>query len=214
LLWQTKRNNQVQPALFSQRNIIITIILTCIIAVLASSTEVQAMFGFFKRHTVEMSPEVRGRITDGGKPVVGIQVARSLSYEGYQDGKEQLQHTLTNENGDFSFPAITVKSRMPGDIFGQNLQVQQIIYIERGENLYRLWNTSKLWEPIKPLSDLLVQLTGDLQNKEVQHLIDTSNHGGRARQSVSSICYWQSELISTYYNNNLISSYTDINSFD
>jgi len=162
------------------------------------------MFVYFKRHTVEMSPEVRGRITDEGKPVVGIQVARSLSYEGYQDGKEQLQHTLTDESGSFSFEPMIIKSRQPGDIFGQNLQVQQIIYIERGENLYRLWNTSKLWEPIKPLSDLLVQLTGDLQNKEVQHLIDTSNHGGRARQSVSSICYWQSELISTYYDNELI----------
>ena len=55
------------------------------------------MFGRFKLHTVEMSPEVSGRITDGGKPLSGVQVARSLAYDGYKDGKEQLEHTFTNE---------------------------------------------------------------------------------------------------------------------
>jgi len=211
LLWQTKRNNQVQPALFSQRNIIITIILTCIIAVLASSTEVQAMFGFFKRHTVEMSPEVRGRITNGGNPVVGIQVARSLSYEGYQDGKEQLQHTLTNENGDFSFPAITIKSRMPGDIFGQNMSVLQIISVKRNDKFYRLWNTSKDWNPVQQLTDLLLKLNGDLTNKEIHYEIETPDHGGRNQHIAFSICYWHDSHISGYFNHELITSYDEVN---
>ncbi|PMG41181.1 hypothetical protein BCU91_11090 [Shewanella sp. 10N.286.52.B9] len=169
------------------------------------------MFGFFKRHTVEMSPEVRGRITDGGEPVVGMQVARSLSYEGYEKGKEQLEHTFTNENGEFTFQPMIVKSRMPGDIFGQNQLVMQIVYVERGDKLYRLWGTRKVWEPMPPMSDLLLQLNGDLQNKEVQHLIDTSSYGGMERQNVSTICYWQGELISTYYNNELITSYAEVN---
>jgi len=210
LLWQTKRNNQVQPALFSQRNIIITIILTCIIAVLASSTEVQAMFVYFKRHTVEMSPEVRGRITDEGKPVVGIQVARSLSYEGYQDGKEQLQHTLTNENGDFSFPAVTIKSRMPGDIFGQNMLVKQSVYVEQNENLFSLWFTRKMWFPIEPMSNLLLKLHAELANKEVQYEIDATRFGGMSTQAVTSICHWKGEFIKTYYESELITSFQRI----
>lgn len=172
------------------------------------------MFGFFKRHTVEMSPEVRGRITDGGKPVVGMQVARSLSYEGYEKGKEQLEHTITNENGEFTFQPMIIKSRMPGDIFGQNQRVMQIVYVERGDKLYRLWFAHKTWDPIQPLSDLLLQLKGDLQNKEVKHLIDTTQFGGIPAQIVSSICYWQGELIDTYYNNELIASYEEINSIN
>jgi len=211
LLWQTKRNNQAQPTLFTKSNIIITLVLTCIIAVLASSTEVQAMFGFFKRHTVEMSPEVRGRITDGGNPVVGIQVARSLSYEGYQGGKEQLEHTLTNENGDFSFPAITIKSRMPGDIFGQNMLVKQSVYVEKGDNLFSLWFTRKVWFPIEQMSNLLLKLDADLTNKEVQYEIDTTRFGGMSTQAVTSICHWKEEYMTTYYNNEFISSFEEIN---
>lgn len=215
MLWQTKRNNKDQTSFFKRllwpRNLVISSLLICFLAVLASSTEVQAMFGFFKRHTVEMSPEVRGRITDGGKPVVGMQVARSLSYEGYEKGKEQLEHTFTNENGEFTFQPMIVKSRMPGDIFGQNMLVKQSVYVERGDDLYSLWFTRKPWDPIQPMSDLLLQLNADLQNKEVQHQIDTTDFGGMPSQGVISICYWQGELISTYYNNELITSYAEIN---
>ncbi|WP_159821992.1 DUF6795 domain-containing protein [Colwellia sp. 20A7] len=191
----------------------ISLFILCLtlIALFIYSMESQAMFGFFKRHTVEMSPEVRGRITDGGKPIVGMQVARSLSYEGYEKGKEQLEHTFTNENGEFSFKPMIIKSRMPGDLFGQNMLVKQSVYVERGEDLYSLWFTRKPWDPIQPMSDLLLQLNADLQNKEVQHQIDTTDFGGMPSQGVISICYWQSELISTYYNNELITSYAEVN---
>lgn len=223
LLWQSKRHSKIQNSLlkrpFWRHNIIVTFLMVLFIslftisslALSASSFEVSQMFGLFKRHSVEMSPEVRGRISDGGNPVVGIRVARSLVYEGYEKGKEQLEHVITDESGAFYFEPMVIKSRMPGDIFGQNIPVKQVIYIERGEHLYRLWNTSKVWEPIKPLSDLLIQLNCDLQDKQVQHLIDTSSYGGRVQQSVSSICHWQGDLISTYYDNELISSYDEIN---
>ena len=168
------------------------------------------MFGFFKRHTVEMSPEVRGRITEGGKPVSGLQVARSLIYEGYQKGKEHLEHSFTNDNGEFSFQPFIIKSRMPGDLFGQNHRVKQSIYFKRDGELYTLWFARKVTTPIEPLSKLLLQLNGDIKNKEVHHEIDTEAFGGMARQVVISICHWQGELISTYYKNELISSYEEI----
>ncbi|XQW83534.1 DUF6795 domain-containing protein [Thalassotalea piscium] len=206
--------NNTKSTFISQRNLIIIASFICFLAVFANSTEVQAMFGFFKRHTVEMSPEVRGRITDGGKPVVGMQVARSLSYEGYEKGKEQLEYTFTNENGEFTFQPMIIKSRMPGDIFGQNMRVKQSVYVERGDDLYSLWFTRKAWDPIQPMSDLLLQLNGDLQNKKVQHQIDTTKFGGLPAQVVISICHWEGELISTYYNNELITSYDEINSIN
>ena len=93
------------------------------------------MFGLLKRYQVEMSPEVQGRITDGGKPVAGMQVARSLIYDGYQQGKEQLEHTTTDTDGRFSFSPLIIKSRLPGDIFGQNMRIAQAVYVERDEQL-------------------------------------------------------------------------------
>lgn len=40
------------------------------------------MFGLFKSYTVKMSPEVSGRITERGKPLSGVQVERSMAYDG------------------------------------------------------------------------------------------------------------------------------------
>ncbi len=168
------------------------------------------MFGIFKRYEVEMSPEVRGRITNNGNPLAGIQVARSLSYEGFQKGKEQLEHTTTDADGRFSFKPLMVKSRLPGDLFGQNMLVWQAVYVEHDEQLYHLWSTHKIWHPVKPLSELLIQLNCDLQDKKVQHEINTLDYGGMSSQVVGSICHWQGERISTYYNNELISSYDEI----
>ncbi|MCP5078986.1 MAG: carboxypeptidase regulatory-like domain-containing protein [Psychromonas sp.] len=168
------------------------------------------MFGLFKRYDVEMSPQIQGRITDNGTPVSGIKVTRSLSYEGFDKGKEQLEYTTTNNDGQFYFTEKTIKSRKPSDIVGQNMRVKQSIYVEREDQLFSLWFARKIWKPIKPLSDLLLQLNCDLQAKEVQHEIDTSKDGGVAGQVVISICHWQGESISSYYNNELISSYDDL----
>ncbi|WDE00821.1 DUF6795 domain-containing protein [Thalassomonas actiniarum] len=190
--------------------IAIGVISIFLLALFIKPQEVQAMFGILKSYKVEMSPEVRGRITDGGEPVVGMQVARSLLYQGYKKGKEQLEYTTTDDDGRFSFEPMMIKSRKPGDIFGQNMPVMQAIYVERGEKLYHLWSTSKGWNSIKPLSDLLLQLECDLQNKEVQHLINALEYGGMSRENVISICHWQGEKITTYYNNEPISSYEEI----
>ncbi|WDE11271.1 DUF6795 domain-containing protein [Thalassomonas haliotis] len=210
-LFQKKHAPLIPALLHSGKfQLLIAIILLLLIILLLKPQEVQAMFGIFKRYDIEMSPEVRGRITDGGKPVVGMQVARSLSYEGYQKGKEQLEHTITDTDGRFSFKPLMVKSRLPGDLFGQNMLIWQAVYVERSEQLYHLWSTHKIWHPVKPLSDLLVQLECDLQDKKVQHEINASDFGGMSSQIVGSICHWQGEQISTYYNNELISSYDEI----
>ena len=76
------------------------------------------------------------------------------------------------KNGEFSFTKMVI-TRKPGSIFGQNMPVLQAIYVERDDKLYQLWYTSKVWEPVKPLSDLLLRLNADSQNKEIHHEVDT-----------------------------------------
>ncbi|WDD98484.1 DUF6795 domain-containing protein [Thalassomonas actiniarum] len=195
-----KKQTSVISALFHSRKFqfIIAIAVILFFTFLIQPQEVQAMFGIFKRYEVEMSPEVRGRITNNGSPLAGIQVARSLSYEGYQKGKEQLEHTTTDADGRFSFKPLMVKSRLPGDLFGQNMLVWQAVYVERDEQLYHLWSTHKIWHSVKPLSELLIQLNCDLQDKKVQHEINTLDYGGMSSQVVGSICHWQGARISTY----------------
>ena len=61
------------------------------------------------------------------------------------------------------------------------------------------------------INELMLRLVAELQNKEVQHEVDLTQYGGRDNQPIVSICYWKKELITTYYNSQLITSYEDIN---
>lgn len=88
------------------------------------------MFWPFKKYDVEMSPEVHGVITLERVPQEGMTVVRELFYEGYNKGKAILDETQTNEQGEFSFPSMTIRSRLPGDIFGGSLKVYQHISVE------------------------------------------------------------------------------------
>ena len=211
-LFNHKKHTFLVHALIHSRKcqLAIAIVACFLYVIFIQPQEVQGMFSIFKRYQVEISPEVRGRITDGGEPVADMQVARTLLYGGYQNGKEQLEHTTTDADGRFSFRSMVVKSRKPGGIFGQNIPILQAVYVERDAQLFSLWSTSKAWNSIEPLSDLMLQLNCDLQNKKVKHQINTTDYGGVPAQVVSSICHWQGELISTYYNNELISSYDEI----
>ncbi|WP_426360602.1 hypothetical protein ACPUVO_05340 [Pseudocolwellia sp. HL-MZ19] len=76
--------------------------------------------------------------------------------------------------------------------------------------MFLLWGASKHWRTAPPLNDLMLQLNADLQNKEVDQMINTSGYNTRNEQLVSTICYWQNEKVSTYYNNEVIISYEEI----
>lgn len=53
-------------------------------------------------------------------------------------------------------------------------------------------------------------MNAELQNKEIRHGVDTREFGGMRFQVVISICYFQGNQITSYYNNLQISSYADI----
>ncbi|MDP4536681.1 hypothetical protein Q3O60_10810 [Alkalimonas collagenimarina] len=63
------------------------------------------MFGWLKRTEVQWSPEIRGVITEHGKPVAGLKVTRTLDY----DNKVVNDHVVTDHEGRFSFARKTKK---------------------------------------------------------------------------------------------------------
>lgn len=183
-----------------------------LIAIFLYSMESQAMFGFFKKTEVQLSPPVKGRITDNGEPLSGVEVVRELFYSGYDKESAIIDYALTNTNGEFSFVEKVIKSRAPNDVFGQNIPVSQEIYIKKEgkDDIFLLWGVSKHWRSAPPLNDLMLQLNADLQNKEVDHMVNTSGYDTRNEQLVTTICYWKSKKITTYYNNEIITSYSEI----
>ncbi|CAG19480.1 hypothetical protein PBPRA1069 [Photobacterium profundum SS9] len=177
------------------------------------SEEAHAMFWPFKRYDVEMSPPVAGRLTDGGKPVVGVMITRAIFYQGYKDGKGQITTTFTDDTGRFEFDEMTIRSRYPGDIFGQNFPVSQNIYVgepEKGD-VHLLWAASKGVKSLPTLSRLMADLESDLDNPDYLYEIDTSDDGGRSFQVVDSTYFWQGDkMILTRVKNSATGEYEEL----
>jgi len=83
-------------------------ILLVVFAFLATTEATANMFGLFKKHDVHLSPAVSGKLSKGDTPLKGIAVTRSLTYD-----NEQIDTAVTDEQGQFSFPAISTASRSP-----------------------------------------------------------------------------------------------------
>ncbi|WP_049788914.1 DUF6795 domain-containing protein [Photobacterium profundum] len=189
----------------------LVIVLGAILAVF--SEEAHAMFWPFKRYDVEMSPPVAGRLTDGGKPVVGTMITRAIFYQGYKDGKGQITTTLTDDTGRFEFDEMTIRSRYPGDIFGQNFPVSQNIYVgePEKEDVHLLWSASKGVKSFPTLSRLMVDLESDVDNPDYTYVFDIYDEGGRSRQIISSTCFWQGDkLIETHVKNSATGEYEEL----
>lgn len=178
------------------------------------SEDAQAMFGLFKNYDVEMSSPVKGRVTNHGKPMANLTINRSLVYQGYKKGEEQLETVKTDQDGRFSFPEFRVKSKYPGDIFGSNFGVQQAIYFEVNGKLYRLWASTKGVPELNypKLADLLLNLNGDMENQQVTYEFETKLEDEEypIHHNVYSICYWEREDMQIYYNDEPISSFSEI----
>lgn len=167
------------------------------------------MFGLFKSYEVELSPEVKGRITNEGEALPGVEVIRKLFYEGY-DKSPVIDYALTNTRGEFSFDESIVRSKAPGNIVGQDFLIRQEITIKKDltgvknetndDDYYWLWVMSKGWRSVPPMSSLLIELNADLQNEEVQHDLDISQYGGSRYQPLITICDLDDNTI-----NNLLS---------
>ena len=116
------------------------------------------------RYTVELCPEVKGQVFDNGTPLANQLIERSLTYE-----EEELDSVYTDENGCFSFPAKSLKSRKPGSIFHEPV-VRIIIDLEKDGEVYNLWLGFQhgLKNP-KEFKNFLKNLKADLTDEEVKH---------------------------------------------
>ncbi|MGY0617377.1 DUF6795 domain-containing protein [Vibrio sp. FJH11] len=168
-----------------------------VLALVLFSSGADAMFWPFKKYDVEMSPEIRGVITLGGVPQIGLTVYRELYYEGYKNGKALKDETRTDEKGEFSFYNVIVHSRTPGDIFGGSLKVHQKVYLDWNNEQKKIWGA---WAPpagTKPLRSMLSNINCELTNIQRIHEVDISPDKG-ASISVYSICDWHSDRVTTY----------------
>lgn len=173
------------------------------------SSENQAVFGLFKSYEVQLSPEVKGRITNQGEALAGVEVIRKLFYEGYEKNPV-IDYALTNTRGEFSFDELIVRSKAPGNIVGQDYLIRQEITVKKDlinvkneandDGYYWLWVMSKGWKSVPPVSRLLTGLNADLQNEEVQYDLDISQYGGSRYQPLVTICDLDMDTI-----NNLLS---------
>lgn len=156
-----------------------------------------AMFWPFQKYDVEMSPEIRGVIKLDGVPQSGLTISRELFYEGYKKGQTILEETQTNEQGGFSFPAMTIRSRLPGDIFGGSLKVYQHIGLEHQSEKKEIWGAWAPTEGAKSLRWMLTHINCELSNSKRVHEVDISPVEER-RVPIHSICDWDSPSINTY----------------
>ncbi|EGR0208941.1 hypothetical protein KZY42_002220 [Vibrio vulnificus] len=155
------------------------------------------MYWPFKKYDVEMSPEVHGVITLERVPQEAMTVVRELFYEGYNKGKAILDETQTNEQGEFSFPAMSIRSRLPGDIFGGSLKVYQHISVECQSEKKEIWGVWAPTEGAKSLRWMLTHINCELSNSKRVHEVDISPVEERL-VPVHSICDWNSPSINTY----------------
>ncbi|MDO6611391.1 hypothetical protein Q4601_14355 [Shewanella sp. 1_MG-2023] len=122
------------------------------------------MLGMLKKYTVELSPEVHGKISNNGSPIENLLIERSLTYA----DEEYLDNCLTNANGEFSFEAKSIKSRLPGNILHEPVvrQVIEFTMHDHDSETY-IWATNQHDITCPTICKThLSNLTSDISNEE------------------------------------------------
>ncbi|QLE86639.1 hypothetical protein FLM48_17110 [Shewanella sp. Scap07] len=122
-----------------------------------------------KTYTVELCPEVQGRLTHNNLPIQNQTVTRSLTY----NDEEEVDECVTDSDGVFYFPAKSIKSKLPGNIFHEPV-IRQIIFVEFQEQEPLIWfaNQREIDTPkvfIRLMSKLNAELTAEEQVYEFEN---------------------------------------------
>ncbi|TCI03403.1 hypothetical protein EZV61_11075 [Corallincola luteus] len=149
------------------------------------------MFGLFKKFDVNLCPEVKGQILLEGKPVSGVKITRSLTY--YYEN-ERLDYTTTDDNGQFSFPEVNIRSRKPGSMFDVSRTYQEL-FAERCGQKYKLWRSTfhgieKRPEYERKLGSLNCDLTSKLVKFEFKN-----NKNSNIDFFATSLARWSDDFI-------------------
>lgn len=194
----------------TQQLIFIVLLLLTAVAVIAQErTEGGSVITFikelFEKEEIHLSPEVRGRVLDNGKPVSGVTIMRELSYNDYDSIKET---TMTDVDGCFSFPEkIMKKSPYRMDITHHHIR-QLVLIVDKekkyredtSQTLYPLWSvTKKHIGKDESFIEKLKSLECDVNNKEHYFAFDYRSDWDveekyRYENSGTTICRWGSNF--------------------
>lgn len=149
------------------------------------------MFGWFKKQEVFLSSKIEGVVTENGKPVVNLEITRSLLYS---DGKDHIDIAITDNTGHFYFPQKSTRSSLASKPFVED-RVSQHITIERDGVTIPLWmatsyGSKETPEYTKKLAFLNCELTNEIVSFEFRNRNpDNINH------QAASICRWDVDYI-------------------
>ena len=148
--------------------------------------KIHNQLGLYKIH---MCPEVHGRLTDNGKPLVNVKIERSLSYS---DGKYVEDSAMTDDNGCFFFPEVNIRSNHPSLLIVEQNTSQSITCSYHNEE-YVLWGASLLGNVYREDFALkLASLNGDIANKDMM-IHFSSIAGEQYRNRARGICRWATD---------------------
>ncbi len=172
-------------ALTQLSNIVSLIGIVGLVFLFVTSGAAAEMLSMFKKETVVLCPEVRGRILNEDVPVSGVTVTRDLHY-----GKQRIEKTVTNENGEFRFSEKTIRSSKPNGLFSGNSKIRQVIYATLKGSDFLLWYAFPIGTSNNAaIAKRLSKLNCDIVNEEMNHYFPSSEFPD-AEHSVSSICRW------------------------
>ncbi|WP_394493573.1 DUF6795 domain-containing protein [Shewanella sp. ENK2] len=128
------------------------------------------MLGMLKKYTIELCPEVNGKLTYNNLPFHNKTVTRSLTY----NDDEIVEKCVTSLDGTFTFPAKSIKSRLPGNVLHETV-IRQIIFTEFQDQELLIWfaNQREIYTPeifIQLMSNLEGELTNDEQVYEFENI--------------------------------------------
>lgn len=142
------------------------------------------MFGLGKKYHVQLFPVVEGRITQDGSPLSGVTVVREATYD-----DSEVQETVTDPDGRFSFPPWNIHSRTPGKSFVED-RIRQVIVAEYAGHKYLLWCyvTGRI-DGEQVVAEKLRAMECDLNDEEIaQHFQMAENPD--FTHNLSSVCRW------------------------
>ncbi|MBE0457522.1 DUF6795 domain-containing protein [Pseudoalteromonas prydzensis] len=163
------------------------------------SVKIQPFLDKFGAYKVHLCPEVKGRLTNNGKPIDCQLISRSLNFS---DGKARKDFTYTDHNGNFTFPEKTIRSDQPSIPLSE-IFTNQYITSTYNNHKYIIWRATLIGQsPINEFNNKLNCLNGDINNEAIFFRFPVNS--SQTNYEGTSICRWDKDFeiinIDEYFN--------------